>query len=646
MSKPRGYAGSILEVNLTESKVKRRELSMDFCKHYLGGISFNARIIYDEIPAGADALGEENILVFGVGTLVGSPFPTAARTEASAKSPITGLFGTSNSGMFFGARLKGAGFDSLVIKGRAEKPVYILIEDGEVQIRDAAHLWGKDSWETLDILKKQHFECEAAVIGPAGENLVRFACIENGYFDAWARTGLGAVMGSKNLKAVAVRGTRGVTPHDPQALARIAATARQLIQSSPFYKPFKSYGSMNAAIPYGNFKALAAHNFTKGCLPDWKENFARSRVEELVKRNVACQSCIIACAHWVEINEGNYKGLRMKDMEVTPVVSFGSQCGLGLEAVVKAAELGQRYGMDLVSAAGVIAMAIELFNKGIISREDVGYDLAFGDDEAIFRLMDDIAHRRGLGAVLAEGTRRTAERLEGAEASAMHVKGLEIPMIDPRGRWSTWTLGMLTNIRGGDHLRCRNPVENLRFNENKYEFRKERFGFDRRTYDALDMPEELKEKAIDLETDTVDIAVMSRWAEDLINLFNSVGICIRPPVMDKIGPSVIAQAYTAFTGIRITPEEVAQAAERSWNLMKLFNLREGEKPEDARFPRRFFTEPVGGKVLDEARVQEVLQEYYRARNWDDSGRPTAEKLRELGINFCSTGMESLKTGDT
>jgi len=633
MSKSRGYAGHILEINLSNLDSKRNELDAKFCREYLGGIGFNAKLIWDEVPAGIDALSPENVLAFSAGTMVGSPFPTASRTEASAKSPMTGLFGTSNSGMFFGTQLKNAGFDALVIKGRAEKPVYLFIEDGEISIHDAARLWGKDSWETLDILKKQFPGAEVALIGTAGENLVRFACIENGYYDAWARTGLGAVMGSKNLKAIVVRGTQGITPHNVEELLKVTSKARQLIQSSPFFKPFQSYGSMNAAMPYGNFKALNANNFSQGCLPDWKENFARPKVEELTNGHIACQSCIIACAHWVEIKEGKYQGLRMKDMEVTPTVSFGSGCGMSLEATVKAAEMGQRYGMDMVSAAGVMAMAIELFNRGLITKEDIGYEIAFGDDDVILRLMDDIAHRKGLGEVLAEGTMRAAQQFEDGKASAMHVKGLEMPMIDPRGRWSTWTLGILTNIRGGDHLRCRNPIENLRYNENKYDFQKERFGFDQKMYEALDIPEEIKSQAINLEPDTVDIAIMSRWAEDLINLFNSVGVCIRPPVEHRIGPTILAEAYTAFTGIKISPVEIIQSAERAWNLIKLFNLREGEQPEDSQFPRRFYEEAVGGKILDEIQVQGVLQQYYIARGWDVlTGKPGEEKLMELGLS--------------
>lgn len=627
-----GYAGHILRINLNNNSHRIDDLSKDLCRQYLGGIGFNAKIVYDEVPVGIDPLSAENILVFSAGTMVGSTFPTASRTEVSAKSPMTGLFGTSNSGMFFGTQLKNAGFDSIVIEGRAEAPKYIYIEDGKVSIKDASALWGKDSWETIDVLKKQYTSCEVACIGPAGENLVRFACIENGYFDAWARTGLGAVMGSKNLKAVVIRGTQGIKPYNVEKFIEITWKARQLIESSPFFAPFKSYGSMNAAMPYGNFKALNAHNFSQGCLPDWKENFARNKVDLLTYGHIACQSCIIACAHWVEITEGKYKGLRMKDMEVTPTTSFGSGCGMSLEGSVKAAEMNQRYGMDMVSAAGAAAMAAELYNKGVITKQDLGYELVFGDDDAMLQMFDDIAHRRGLGDILAEGVARAAAKFEQGEDSAMHVKGLEIPMIDPRGRTSTWSFGILTNVRGGDHLRCRNPVENLRYNENKHQFRKERFGFEPKMYDALDMPEELKSKAIDMENDTTDIAIMSYWAEDLINLFNSLGVCIRPPVEHRLGPTILAEAYTAFTGLDMDPELLMLAAERSWNLMKLFNIREGEKPEDSKFPSRFYKEEINDKKLDEAQMREVLRQYYQARGWNpETGVPTQEKLYELGL---------------
>ncbi len=631
------YPGKILEIDLSHRSISLKDIEAEMLKQYLGGIGFNARILYDQIPAGADPLGEDNVLAFAAGTLVGTPFPTASRTEASAKSPLSGQFGTSNSGAFFGLQMKTAGYDVILVKGQSSDPVYIAVEDDKIQILDAAFLWGRECWETVDILEQKHYGAEIALIGPAGENLVRFASIENGRYDGWGRSGLGAVMGSKKLKAITIKGSRGRKVHNHTDLLDASRKGQQLIKSASSYMAFTEYGTLNASITYGKNKAISAHNFTLGTLPNWKEIGGRQIVDKYGSRHVACQSCIIACGHWAEIKEGKYAGVKVKDLEITPVMSFGATVGLGTEAIIKASELCQRYGVDMVSAGGVLGFAIELFQKGILSQEEVGYELDFGDDEAAFKLLEQIVNRKGIGDLLAEGTKRAAEQIEQGERYAIHIKGMEIPMIDPRGRWSTWTLGMLTNIRGGDHLRCRNPVENLRYNDRDEDYMKERFGFKQSMYDRLDMPEEQKSKAINLENDTVDIPEMSKWAEDLINLFNSVGICIRPPVMEKVGPGIIAEAVRAYIGLDITPAELAQSSERAWNLIKLFNLREGEEADASKFPRRFYEEEIDGEKLDESKIQAVLERYYQVRGWDSqSGRPEAQTLRRLNLMWASS----------
>ncbi|HWP98013.1 MAG TPA: aldehyde ferredoxin oxidoreductase family protein [Syntrophomonadaceae bacterium] len=627
-----GYAGKMLEVDLSQGEIYKRDVKSDLARDYIGGIGFNSRILYDEIPVGADPLGPDNVLVFGVGTLVGTPFPTASRTEASAKSPLTNGFGTSNSGAFFGLQVKTAGYDAIICKGQAQKPVYLLLEDDKVEIRDAAFIWGKDAWESIDLLKKCHYGAEVVLIGQAGENLVRFASIENGYYDGFGRTGLGAVMGSKKLKAIVVRGSKPVVPADPVKLLELTDRGQKMIKAASSYGPFVSHGTMNATIPYGGYNAISTHNFSRGTLPDWKEKAGRQIVDIYSDRHIACQSCIIACGHIAEIKEGKYAGTRVKALEITPTVSFSSNVGLDTEATIKSYELCQRYGADLSSSGSVIAFAMELYQKGIINKDDVGYELNFGDDEAAFALLQDIVLRRGIGDILAEGVKRAAEHWAGAQEYAMHVKGLELPMIDPRGRWSTWTMGMLTNIRGGDHLRCRNPVENLRYNENKHEYQKERFGFKKPMYDRLDMPDDLKAQTIDLENDTVDIANMSKWAEDLINLFNAIGVCIRPPVMEAIGPSILAEAYQATTGMPMSAAQLMEGAERAWNLARLFNLREGETMKDSKFPRRFYQEAQSGNVVDEDKVQRVLEKYYQARGWNQTGgQPLPETLERLKL---------------
>lgn len=635
-----GYSGKILDIDLTAGRMKERPVEQDWAREYLSGLGFNARLLYEEIPAGADPLGPENILVFNVGVLVGTTVPTASRTEASALSPATGLFGTANSGNFWGSELKFAGFDGVVIRGKAAAPVYVWICDGQATILPADHLWGRDAWETVRRIRRELGDgaIQVAAIGQAGENLVRFASVENGPFDAWARTGLGAVMGSKNLKAVAVRGRGAVRVAHRKEFLQAVDDTRKAIFSSPFYGPFSRFGTMLATLPYQEFGALPGRNYRLGAIENWVETRSRKVLPRYSNRGVACVACPIACAHWVEIKEGPYAGLRLKDMEVTPVIGFGAGCDINnLPAVAMVTETCQRLGLDMVSAAAVVAFAMELYEKGLIGEKDLGFPLNWGDERATISLLDMIAHRRGLGDVLAEGVRKAAEHFPGASKYAVEVKGLECFLLDPRARWSTWTLGYITNVRGGDHLRTRNPVENLRYNENPVPYLTEKFGFSEEMYERLDMPDELKKEIFDPVTRDVNIPKMSRWAEDLIAVYNALGMCIRPPVLHTVGPTLFARLYTSLTGIALTPEEVIRAGERIWNLQKLFNLRHGEKPGDADYPSRFYDEPVtagpaAGRRLEREKVREVLREYYLARGWDpDTGVPGAAKLAELNL---------------
>lgn len=628
-----GCRGKFLDVNLSDGQLGDYSVNNSDYKMYLGGIGVNARILYEMLAPGIDALDDKNILVFSTGTLVGSNFPTACRTEVSAKSPLTNRFGTSNSGMFFGGHLRKAGYDGIILRGRSSTPVYILIDNNNTEIMGASDLWGKDTWDTLDLLENKYPGAEFALIGTAGENGVRFASLQNGRYDAWGRTGMGAVMGSKNLKAIVVRGGQKITAVDPERFKNISRKANKQLRTSPFFEPFKKYGTMNASQVYNKYEAFPAHNFTRGSLPGWNDRFGKKVVDTLAVKSIACQSCPIACAHWVEVKDGPYAGLQIKDLEITPVATFGAQCGLDTGASIKASEICQRLGMDMVSSGSTVAMAVQLFQEGLLTVNDVGYTLRWGDNDAILQLLFDIAEQRGIGKVLGQGTYRAAKEIEGAESFAMQIKGMEIPMIDPRGRWSTWTLGIITNLRGGDHLRCRNPVENLRFNENSSDLMTERFGLGMEEYKALDMPKKLKYEIFDLENDTINIPIMSKWSEDLINLFNSVGICIRPPVMNRIGPSILAEAFSAFTGIEVNSETIMDGSERSWNLIKLFNLREGEDIKEYKFPLRFYEQQLNGKVLDYRVIEKVLEKYLTARGWNiNTGDPTLEKLKELELD--------------
>ncbi len=635
-----GYTGKILDVNLATREIKERPIEQEWPKRYLSGLGFNIRLLFDEIPAGTDPLGPENVLAFGVGVLVGTTVPTASRTEASALSPLTGRWGTANSGNFWGSELKFAGYDGLVIRGKAPAPVYIWIYNGRADILPANHLWGRDAWDTVREIRRQYNDegVQVAAIGPAGENLVRFASIENGPFDAWGRTGLGAVMGSKNLKAVAVRGTGPVDAARKKEFLQAVQQTRQAIFSSPFYGPFSRFGTMLASLPYQEFGALPGRNYRLGAIEGWVETRSRKALPRYTSRGVACIACPIACAHWVEVKDGPYAGLKLKDLEVTPVIGFGAGCDIGnLPAIAGLSGACQRLGMDMVSAAAAVAFAMELYERGIIKEKEIGFPLRWGDEKAVFTLLEMIARRQGIGDILAEGTKRAARNFPEAPRCTAEVKGLECFLIDPRARWSTWTLGYITNVRGGDHLRTRNPVENLRYNENPVPYLTEKFGFPEDMYEKLDMPEHLKKEIFDPVTKDVNIPKMSKWAEDLLCVYNALGMCIRPPVLHTVGPTLFSRLFTALTGIAVSPEEVMQAGERIWNLQKLFNLRHGEKPEDSDFPPRFYEEaagagPAAGQKLDREQVKRVLQEYYRARGWDEqTGTPRPEKLAELGL---------------
>ncbi len=635
-----GYAGMILDVDLSSRRVRRIPLDERLARKYLGGLGTNTKLLFDNTKPGVDPLGPDNVLIFGAGPLVGTFMPTASKTDVSAKSPMTNLFGCTSSGYRFGCEMKYAGYDHFVIRGKSETPVYLAVQDENVEIRDASHLWGKDVWKTIDILETEmrRKELEVAAIGPGGENLVRFSTIQNGKYDAWARTGMGAVMGSKRLKAIAVRGKGGIKPARNDDFKAICREMRRRIIGSPFFEAVSKYGSMAATGPYGKFGALPAKNYQTGVIADWFETRGYKVIEEYSDQTMACSSCPVACAHWAKVKEGPYAGLSMKGIEVTMTFEIGAKLFVKtMDGILKCVEAFHKTGTDVVSGAGTIAMLMELYQRGLIREEQIGFPVEWGDVEATCKLIDMIASRQGIGDILAEGAQRANIALTGDDDYAMTVKGLELPTFDPRSRWSVWTFGFLTSTRGGDHLRTRNPLENLRFSSLPDDYSKEPFGFAEGMLKNFDMPDEMKQRIVSPDGKTTDIALMEKWSEDLIAVFNSVGICTRPPSLQSLGPNSIARMLSACVGWDVDGEEVRKAGERIWNLQKLYNLREGEQRKDSIFPKRFYREklpegPAKGMMLDESKVNEVLNNYYEARGWDrDQGVPTKAKIRELAL---------------
>nr|HID57704.1 aldehyde ferredoxin oxidoreductase [Desulfobacterales bacterium] len=635
-----GYAGTILVVDLSSRKIEKLPLEEDLAKKYIGGLGINTKLLFDHVKQGIDPLGPENVLIFGAGPLVGTFMPTASKSDVSAKSPITGLFGTASSGYRFGCEMKYAGYDNILIKGRADQPVYIAIQDDLVEIRDATTLWGRDVWEAIDSLQDEwkSEEIQVAAIGPSGENLIRYSSIQNGKYDAWARTGMGAVMGSKLLKAVAIRGKGGIKVAKKEDFRQLAREMRQKIINSPFFQAVSKYGSMAATGPYGKFGALPAKNFQTGVIEDWFQTRGYKVIEKYSDQMMACPACPIGCAHWAVVKEGPYAGLELKGIEVTPVFEIGAKLFVhDLDGILKCVEMFHRTGIDVVSGCGTISMLMELYQRGLISEEKIGFPVHWGDVHAICNLIRMIANREGIGDILAEGAKRANIALTGNDDYAITVKGLELPTFDPRSRWSVYTFGFLTSTRGGDHLRTRNPVENLRFPSLPDDYRKEPFAFPEELYKNIDMPDDLKKKIIDPERKTTDIVLMEKWSEDLITLFNCIGICTRPPSLQALGPASIARMLQVGVGWDVDREEVRLAGERIWNLQRLFNLREGEQRKDSIFPKRFYEErlpegPAKGMVIDQNKVDQMLDDYYEARGWDRvSGVPKEAKIIELGL---------------
>lgn len=635
-----GYAGKILLVDLTSENIETIPIEEELARKYLGGVGINTKLLFKHMRKGIDPLGPDNVLLFGTGPLVGTFMPTASKTDVSAKSPITGLFGAASSGYQFGSEMKYAGYDHILIKGTSKHPVYLAIQNGSVELRDAAHLWGKDVWDAIDALEAEwgSEDIRVAAIGPSGENLVRFSAIQNGKYDAWARTGMGAVMGSKRLKAIVVRGKGGIRVAKKKQFRELAHELRQEIINSPFFNAVSTYGSMAATGPYGKFGALPGKNFQTGVIEDWFQTRGYKVIERFSDQMMACPACPVGCAHWAVVKEGPYAGLELKGIEVTMIFEIGAKLFVhDMDGVLRCVETFHRYGIDTVSGCGTIAMLMELYQRRLIDKEKIGFPVEWGDVEAICKLIKMIAEREGIGDILAEGAKRANIALTGNDDYAITVKGLEIPTFDPRSRWSVWTFGFLTSTRGGDHLRTRNPVENLRFPSLPNDYRKEPFEFPKKFYEKMDMPENLKKKIFDPDLKTTDIILMLKWSEDLMTVFNSIGICIRPPSLQALGPTSIAKMFQTGVGWDMDAAEVMKAGERIWNLQRIYNLREGETRKDAIFHKRFLKEklpegPAEGMVIDKKKVDRMLDDYYGARGWDrKEGIPTKKKIKELGL---------------
>ena len=605
-----GYMGQLLQVDLSKGEHRNIPLPEWLQNEYVGGKGFGIRLLYDLLPAGSDPLAEDNLFMVLSGPLTGTRAPSM-RGCIVTKSPLTGTFLDSYFGGYFSPELKYAGYDGLIVTGKASEPVYLWIDDDRVELRPAASLWGLDALETNAGVKSdlQDETVKVLSIGQAGENLVRFALVSCEYNRQAGRGGSGAVMGSKNLKAIAVRGSQTVRVNDPEGFARAIAAAHTDLGQSEDIQALIDTGTSNAVGFANETGLLPTRNFADGTYQDADNIGDAGQSKHLWINSAACLGCPIRCSKMGLVRTGKYRGT------ITDIVEYESAALMGANLLISdvrslahLVKLCDRLGLDSMSTGGVVGFALEAAEKGLIANPP-GIELAFGNVEAVEYLIRAIAHRDGeLGRLLSQGVKRASEELNRSSGDfAQHVKGLESPAWGPRGAPGTG-LAFMTADRGGCHQRGLPAV--LEVTEGEWEGR--------------------KVKALELEGK----------AEMLIQMQNNLAGTDALVKCDfggfGIQPETYARMLSAATGRSYQAESLDRLGEKIWNLTRLFNLREGIDPSQDRLPKRFVEEPLPsgpykGHRISEEDMAYLRQDYYRLRGWDEQGRPARETLERLEI---------------
>lgn len=624
-----GWMGTILRVDLTEKKITKVPLDKNLALKFIGGRGLNGITLYKELKPGIDPLSPENMIIFGGGPCNGTLSLASGRFNVTSKSPLTGGFGDSNAGGFWGPELKYAGYDQIIIQGKAEKPVYLWIDGDKVEIRDASHLWGEDTFETNKLILKEFGDPKIKVIsiGPAGENLVKFANVMIGPYRAAGRTGMGCVMGSKKLKAIVVRGDRGVKIAYPEKLQEVALKSYDILYSDWFAKKFSEEGDLCLTDIYNNtLGALTTRNSRTGVFENIEGLLAKNFDDNYRVANKSCFSCPLHCGCFWMIKEGPFAGLRWGKAEFATIVNFSTRVGVSdMEVSLKAGVLCDKYGIDIISMGGVLGFAFECYEKGIISEKDTdGLKLEWGNKDAVLKLIDKIVFREGFGSVLAEGSRKAAKTIgKGSEDYAMHTKGLEHIECDPRGL-QAWGLGYAVSTRGADHLRAL-PAFEYTISPQKA---KELFG---------------TEKAAD-RFSTEGKGRMVKWFEELRAFSDSMEICKYVTRTGLIYPEPLIAMLNAVTGLDFTADDVYKIGERIINVEKAFNTREGFTRKDDTLPKRFLEEPLpdGPSKGHVCNLEPMLNDYYKLRGWNvENSLPTRAKLEELDLREVADELEKL-----
>jgi len=601
------YAGKMLLVDLGTRRVGSENTDENLLRRYIGGRGLGARLLYDRLPAGTGPLAPENVVVLTTGALTGTASLFSSRTNITTKSPLTGMICMGNCGGFFGPELKFAGFDGILITGRAQELCYLWIQDGRAELRPCEQLRGRTCTETeAELLKATDRKSRALCIGPAGELQARIACLYGDHRFV-GRGGTGAVFGSKNLKGIVVRGTltNNLAVAERESFQEIIAQEMKLFRENAFFQEWRQYGTPYIVSPMNKLGLLGTRNYQSGECSFHEQINGDTLRKNFVVKKITCHRCPVACISLSEVKQGEYAGAQCRGPEYETIYAFGSDCGVSsLPAVIRADQLCTEYGLDTISTGNICAFAMELYERGILNDGDTdGLQLRFGNHRAMIELVTRIGRREGVGRLLGEGVLRAAQAIgRGAEAFALQVKGMELAGYDPRGAKSQ-ALAYATSPRGGCHHTGYAEAE--LFDPT----------FDRFTTDGK--------------------AALTVANQNKSCMYDSTGVCAFPTQLGVINQDTMARLLLAATGFSElgTKEQLEEVGERVFNLERQFNWREGMSPSQDSLPGRFLQEPLteGGSAQQVVELDVLLAEYYQKRGWTSAGRPTKEILRRLGL---------------
>jgi aldehyde:ferredoxin oxidoreductase len=610
-----GYAGKVLEVNLTNQEIQKASTEKYFAVElFIGGKGLGAIVLWRELKPHIDPFSPENILVFSTGPLTGTPCPST-RMCIITKSPLTNTFCDSHIGGHLGAEIKFAGYDAILVRGRSEHPVYLWINNESIEICDAKHLWGLDTFQTEEKIRKERKDptIRVACIGPAGEHLVRFALVNTERYRHAGRGGIGAVMGSKNLKALAVKGSGQIRIHNLEAFTQVAMEAREAVLGNQTIRARRRWGTTRSVLYSSDQDLFPTRNFSEATFEEAENLSAEVFERRFWIKHKACHGCPVNCGKLGVIRNGVYAGTVVEGAEYETAALLGANCGIGNhEAVAYANMLCDKLGLDTISTGNTIAFAMECYGKGILTQKETGgLQLNFGNEQALTEIIKKIATREGIGDLLADGVKRLSQTLgEKTRHFAMHVKGLELPGWGIRAA-PGMGLAYATADRGGCHMRAwtiNHEVSGIAPDGNPID----RYSIEKR-------------------------AEIVKFQQDYWAACDCLVAC--QFVKEAVGKERYVHMLNAATGMKMTIDEFVGVGERIWNLVRMFNMREGFSRKDDTLPKRILTEPLPsgiakGQGLTEAQLNQMLDEYYTLRGWDiQTGTPSKEKLRELKLDF-------------